>query len=644
MARAKIRDTHPHLLTELDPSEDVTIIGSLAPSSPQMVTWRCAVGHSWPAKVGYRTAGAGCLVCSNRLIVPGVNDLASQYPLLAEEWHPIRNPFTPDTVAAGSGKKVWWLCANQHEWFTTILSRSTGTGCPACYDATRAGRVSQPLADIAPELARQYVSAVNPTTIHQQSLSAKTVLPNSKVTVEWREESCGHSWEQTVEKRYASYRRGTLCGVCDGRFVSAGVNDLFTKHPHLLTEWNVGKNGEPPSTLSEFSNEPADWVCSMGHSYSSRISKRAQGQGCPVCSGKVVLIGGNDLASLNPAVAAEWHPTKNGLLRPDQFTANSGVKVWWVCEKNHEWKTVIASRNAGRGCHLCSSRVSKMETELADFLESLPVGGISRSDRTILPTGRELDIYIPSKRLGVEFNGVYWHSEAAGRGRQYHSDKLALAGEAGIRLVQVWEDDWVRNPGQVKRMLAHKLGVSSERTVFARKTVAGVVSRAEAVAFLNAHHVQGSAAGSFYLGLREKGSEELVALLVVKRERSGEVGDGLNIIRYATSVSVPGGFTKLLAHAVREQTPDYLVTFSDNCVSDGGLYERNGFVADKVLPPDYMYVVEGERKHKFGYRLKRFRNDPELLWEEGLTERQLADLNGIPRIWDAGKVRWVKNL
>lgn len=103
-----------------------------------------------------------------------------------------------------------------------------------------------------------------------------------------------------------------------------------------------------------------------------------------------------------------------------------------------------------------------------------------------------------------------------------------------------------------------------------------------------------------------------------------------------------GGFTKLLTYAEREYTPSRFITFADHCISDGGLYEGNGFVVDKTLPPDYMYVVGDRREHKFDYRLKRFRNDPDLKYVEGLTERELAALNGLVRVWDAGKTRFVR--
>jgi len=165
-------------------------------------------------------------------------------------------------------------------------------------------------------------------------------------------------------------------------------------------------------------------------------------------------------------------------------------------------------------------------------------------------------------------------------------------------------------------------------------------SYTDSSAFLDAHHIQGSARGSFYLSLLHDGV--MVATSVwVKR------GSDLVLERYATSVSVRGGMGKLLKAGCiegRQRGAQRVVTFADHGVSDGGLYERLGFVADKVLKPDYAYVVDGDRKHKFNYRLKRFKNDPVLRYVDGLSESQLAELNEIPRVWDCGKTRYVMGL
>src|SRR5690606_30137123 len=129
---------------------------------------------------------------------------------------------------------------------------------------------------------------------------------------------------------------------------------------------------------------------------------------------------------------------------------------------------------------------------------------------------------------------------------------------------------------------------------------------------------------------------DIVAVCVLKKFR-----DDLTLSRYATDRLVPGGHSKMISWIQKNLDFDRLVTFADLCVSDGSLYETTGWRRDAELAPDYRYVVGSRREHKFNYRLKRFRDDPNLLFEEGMTEKQLAELNGIPRIWDCGKIRYV---
>ena len=105
--------------------------------SEKKIWWRCKEGHSWQAKVYSRTEGSGCPVCANDInrhtIIPGENDLASNYPDLVEEWDDERNAdITPESIAAKSNRKVWWKCSNGHHWRATPLGRSMGAGCPVC--------------------------------------------------------------------------------------------------------------------------------------------------------------------------------------------------------------------------------------------------------------------------------------------------------------------------------------------------------------------------------------------------------------------------------------------------------------------------------------------------------------------------------
>ena len=321
----------------------------------------------------------------------------------------------------------------------------------------------------------------------------------------------------------------------------------------------------------------------------------------------------------------------------ESFSVSSSKKVTLECRHGHTWNIpVYAIKDS---CPLCSG--SSGENELRGAVEAL-VGEdkvVARS-RSIIPPC-ELDIYVPDKNIAIEYNGLYWHTESAGRDRNYHYNKWKECREQGIQLIMIWEDEWRDNRELVEKMLSHKLGVSNEQKVFARKTRIVQVESSVVREFCDTNHIQGSANGSVYFGLKDD-SGELVAVSVWRKNRNT-----LYLERYCTSTTVVGGMGKLLKAGktwARNNDCYRIVTFADHQVSDGNLYEKLGFVAEKEIKPDYKYVVGGKRKHKFGYRLKRFQNDPELLYREGYTETQLAQLNGLERVWDCGKTRYVIGL
>ena len=136
-----------------------------------------------------------------------------------------------------------------------------------------------------------------------------------------------------------------------------GKNDLSTVNPKLTKEWNYDKNGDlKPEQFTANSWQKVWWKCSNGHEWQATIANRNRGNGCPYCSGKKVLQGYNDLATLNPKLASEWNYEKNGDLKPEHFTANSRKKVWWKCVNGHEWQATIKDRNYGNGCPYCRGR------------------------------------------------------------------------------------------------------------------------------------------------------------------------------------------------------------------------------------------------------------------------------------------------
>ena len=556
--------------------------------------------------------------------------LRDNLPLL-REWHPTKNTFPPADLTSGSGKKVWWLGSCGHEWEARIAHRSSGSGCPVC----KSHKVVPGINDLFtthPELIEEW----HPT---KNTLTPTAVTSGSSQKVWWLG-SCGHEWFTNIAIR----ANGGKCPYCSGNKVLEGFNDLATTHPTLSQEWVVNKNSKSIAEVSAGSRYKAIWQCNKGHEWEAVVKNRVFGRGCPYCSGYKRFEGLNNLGTLFPDIAAQWDFSKNIAYDIRTIPVSSPEQVWWKCDKNHEWFSSVTNRTRfDSGCPICSqsSGFSKKEQDLYDYISAL-LGNtkVHSRFRNLFPF--ELDIYVPEKTIAIEFNGLYWHSEEKGKPKNYHYDKWFACKEKGIQLIQVWEDDWNRNPDLVKRMLAYKLKMSSSGKVFARSTVVKSLSQNETRSFLEENHIQGSTDGSIRAGLFENmpdGIEKLVAVMVLKSE-PGSKGKHLNLLRFSTSKQVVGGFTKLLKYVQLTYTPDSIITFSDNCISNGGLYRENGFIKVKEINPDYMYIANNQRIHKFNYRLKRFREDPKLKFEENLSERELAILNNIPRIWDAGKSKW----
>lgn len=526
--------------------------------------------------------------------------MLSAVPALVLQWHPTKNgSLVPSDASAGSSQKAWWLCELGHSWEAVISSRTKGNGCPYC-----ANRIVLPgfndLATLYPELAKQWHPTKN------ESLGPHQILAKSTLKVWWRcTDHPDHEWQAPPSNRI----RGTGCPFCANRIVLRGFNDLASRYPELAAQWHPSRNGELTPDQIVFSTKKAVWwQCKTNpqHTWSAAPAARIHGKtGCPVCKGRKVVAGSNDLRSLRPDLIAQWDTEKN----------------------------VAGSIN----CPSCSNHVSAMEEQVREFVrQCIPDHELVFNTRKIIAP-KELDIYIPSKRIAIEFNGLFWHSEAAGKDKDYHRAKWEAAFAKGVQLITVWEDDWRDRIDVVKRMLARKLGASSLPVVAARKTRAGLIDHNAAAAFLESHHIQGFVSGSHYLGLRAVDNDDLVAVMVLRSQ-----GEDLLLARFATSVRVPGGQSKLVRFVERSLEYRNLITFADLEVSDGNLYEATGFVKSGELAPDYKYIFDGSRQHKFGFRIERFRKDDALLFEDGLSERELALLNGIPRVWDAGKVRYIK--
>ena len=135
--------------------------------------------------------------------------------------------------------------------------------------------------------------------------------------------------------------------------IPQGKRPLSETHPHLAVQWS-SKNTLSPDEVTAGSNKKAEWLGACGHEWEAVINSRVRGNGCPYCAGQKVLPGFNDLATVDFALASQW--SNRNVLRTDEVTAKSGKKVWWMCEKGHEWEAVISHRTNGTGCPVCAGK------------------------------------------------------------------------------------------------------------------------------------------------------------------------------------------------------------------------------------------------------------------------------------------------
>ena len=316
-----ITSTYPEVATQAygwDPS-------NFTYGSNVLKEWRCELGHHYQSKIANRTLlGRGCPYCAHKKILTGFNDMATTHPTLARQVVGV----DPTTVFASTAKSYTWRCDNKHEWIATAVNRAHGKGCPYCRGLVPVKGVND-LATTHPRLAAECLD-LDPTS----------VVPGSEKRSRWQCQK-GHIWEATVFRRAL---QGGGCPYCAGKKVRPGFNDLAFKRPDIA----VQANGWDPTTVTPFSDKMREWICELGHTWTSSVKNRSLGNGCPTCSGKQVKVGFNDLATVSPEIAAQalgWDPT--------EFTAGSGVVKLWRCEKGHEWETTIAARSTS-GCPTCA--------------------------------------------------------------------------------------------------------------------------------------------------------------------------------------------------------------------------------------------------------------------------------------------------
>ena len=303
--------------------------------SGKKVWWICRKGHEWQAAIYHRNKGHRCPYCSGRLAITGQNDLQTVNPILAHEWnYEKNNNLSPTEVLPSCGKKVWWVCSKGHEWQATINHRYNGRGCPICKSERKTS---------FPEYALlYYLQNYGLEAIHlykENGYELDIYIPSKRIAIEYD----GYLWHKNkMQKDLEKNRKCEKDGIELYR-IREGLPSLNdTSKDYLVHRYQDNLALTLNDILSEIIETTVD--VNLERDAMSIESLRTHEE--KECS----------FLLLNPEIAKEWHYEKNGNLKPENVTANTTKKVWWICHKGHEWQATIASRNRNHGCPYCAGR------------------------------------------------------------------------------------------------------------------------------------------------------------------------------------------------------------------------------------------------------------------------------------------------
>lgn len=270
---------------------------------------------------------------------------------------------------------------------------------------------------------------------------------------------------------------------------------------------------------------------------------------------------------------------------------------------------------------------SDAQSAIADLLRAELGVVVEENNRKIIHP-KEIDIFLPEYNVAIEYNGIYWHKDDDKR----HAEKRKLCSDAGVKLYQFWSNI---DPEMIVSMIASKIG-KSKTVIGARKCQIREISSADYRNFVETHHLQSYVAASVKLGLFY--NENLVAVMSFGKSRYDRSQYEMYRFCNKTHTSVMGGFSKLWKHFVKVYQPSSVVTYADAMISDGKIYNDNGFVYSHTSKPNYWYTqdfVTLESRVKYQkHKLKNLLQS----YNDNLSERENMLVNNFHRVYDAGNL------
>lgn len=503
-------------------------------------------------------------------------------------------------VYTNNRTKVCIICPEHGEFWQSPEKHTLRRGCPACGVVLVHDKQRSSVAEFVIKAKKIHGDKYDYSKVNYQGNKVKVCI------------SCpehGDFWQ--VPNSHLSGRSCPICGKAVTRSSLRDTLDSFIKKARI-------KHGDKYDySLVKYvdSIHKVKIICPEHGVFEQTPAMHLSENGCPKCG----IIKAHPFKNTETFIAdaQRIHGDKYDYSKTEYVSVFKPVVI--ICPKHGDFNQTPNSHLHGHGCPRCSHHISKGEQEMMDWIKQY-FSDACHATRVL--AGKDIDIYIPSKKFGIEYNGIYFHS-AQFKDKYDHLRKLETAQQLGIRLMQFWDFEWENKKDIVKSIILNALGIHSER-VFARNTKVEEVTSRQARTFCEENHIHGFRAANKYLGLAQNG----VLLAMMSWNTDGEM------VRFVVKngYSVLGAFSKLLRHS------SVTYSFVDRRIFTGAGYLKNGFVLQRITQPNYFYENDGQyagsrqmyQKHKLSKLLPIF--------DSSLTEMQNMANNDYYPVYDCGNL------
>ena len=439
------------------------------------------------------------------------------------------------------------------------------------------------------------------------------------------------------EQRGDAHLSGQGCGKC-GKSVLKTTKDF-------IYDANIIHNNKYEYSYINYVNckTPININCPIHGIFIQTPDNHISGHGCPKCGFKISGDVKKDIASHNfidKAIAI--YGNKFDYTQSEYIDAKTKIIIG--CTIHGVFKQTPNDHLSGKSCLFCSLLETRPEIDIKDLLRTSNIDYVE-NDRNIL-NGKEIDIYIPNNNLGIEYDGLYWHSNAY-KENNYHLNKTNDCEKQDIQLLHIFEDEWINKKEIVKSIIKSKLGLNDVR-IYGRKCIIKEIDGRLCKEFLIENHVQGNINSKVKIGLFYDNKLVSVMTFGVKRIAMGckiNIDGEYEMHRFCNKLNtqVIGGASKLLKYFINTYNPKLILTFADRRYSNGNLYKQLGFEFIENTKPNYWYFKSNDlnRYHRYNFR-------KDILVKDGFdatkTEHQIMEERGFSRIYDSGNMKFILNL